>query len=340
MNHFRSFRPGVPLLALLCLAPFALRAASGILLAADAGPRQRLAARELRRHVYLRTGELMEIRADGTDGSNGSDGGIILKTEPGLAAEQYRLKTEKGPALIISGGSDPAVLHGAYAFAEKLGVRFYLHGDVVPDAWYNTFAASVTMCEWAVARAELGDAVNRRSAEKDPAAKTTLARVWDKLMAHIIGTVSTPGELGTIANLELRSRVHQKYLNRADPVIEQGRRRPPPPECAPTMEYAGPARISVPTVRGSASPGEAMTLMSIALDRAPVKKVTVHVRPLGAGDWTAIAASHVGRAVWSATLPAVRGDLEYRIEAETASAQTLLWPATAPALNQTVVIAE
>ena len=25
------------------------------------------------------------------------------------------------------------MLYGAYAFAEKLGVRFYLHGDVVPD---------------------------------------------------------------------------------------------------------------------------------------------------------------------------------------------------------------
>jgi hypothetical protein len=34
---------------------------------------------------------------------------------------------------VISGGSDLAVLYGAYRFAEKLGVRFYLHGDVIPD---------------------------------------------------------------------------------------------------------------------------------------------------------------------------------------------------------------
>jgi len=26
------------------------------------------------------------------------------------------------------------VLYGAYTFAEKLGVRFYLDGDVIPDA--------------------------------------------------------------------------------------------------------------------------------------------------------------------------------------------------------------
>ena len=35
--------------------------------------------------------------------------------------------------LTISGGSPIAVLYGAYHFAENLGVRFYLHGDVIPD---------------------------------------------------------------------------------------------------------------------------------------------------------------------------------------------------------------
>jgi len=41
---------------------------------------------------------------------------------------------EQQKVLTVSGGSGTAVLYGAYAFAEKLGVRFYLHGDVVPDA--------------------------------------------------------------------------------------------------------------------------------------------------------------------------------------------------------------
>jgi len=35
--------------------------------------------------------------------------------------------------LKITGGSDIAALYGAYDFAEHLGVRFYLHGDVIPD---------------------------------------------------------------------------------------------------------------------------------------------------------------------------------------------------------------
>ena len=35
--------------------------------------------------------------------------------------------------LLIAGGDPIGTLYGAYRFAEHLGVRFYLHGDVVPD---------------------------------------------------------------------------------------------------------------------------------------------------------------------------------------------------------------
>ncbi|MFO1531386.1 MAG: hypothetical protein U1F77_17030 [Kiritimatiellia bacterium] len=126
------FRPLALLVALAGLAAGTGRAAPDIRLAPGAGPRQRLAAAEIRRYVYLRTGELLEIRSDGTDGSAGTDARIYLKADPGLAVEAYRLKTE-GPALTISGGTDLAVLYGAYAFVEKLGVRFLIDGDVLPD---------------------------------------------------------------------------------------------------------------------------------------------------------------------------------------------------------------
>ena len=93
----------------------------------DAGPPRRLAAAELRRYVYLRTGELLSIDPAAEQPA------IALRVDAALAPEQYRLKTE-GPTLTISAGSDLGVLYGAYAFAEKLGVRFSVHGDVVPDA--------------------------------------------------------------------------------------------------------------------------------------------------------------------------------------------------------------
>jgi hypothetical protein len=88
---------------------------------------EQLAAREVRRYAYLRTGRLLPL---GTNSAAGA--AILLQIDPALDKQQYRLRTQ-GAVLTLSGGSDVAVLYGAYAFAEKLGVRFQLDGDVVPD---------------------------------------------------------------------------------------------------------------------------------------------------------------------------------------------------------------
>ncbi len=53
-----------------------------------------------------------------------------------LAAEQYALETlrrDGRPVLLVVGGDGIGALYAAYHFAERLGVRFYLHGDVLPD---------------------------------------------------------------------------------------------------------------------------------------------------------------------------------------------------------------
>ena len=72
------------------------------------------------------------------------------------------------------------------------------------------------------------------------------------------------------------------------------------------------------------------------LDQQPVKSVVVHSRPLGRGDWKTVEAKHVACAVWNAPLPAVTQDFECQVVAESATGATLTWPATAPAINQTV----
>jgi hypothetical protein len=103
--------------------------AERIVVSADAPANVKLAAQEVRRYVYLRCGELLQISPDRSDRT---DRTIRLAVDPALGREQFRLRTQ-GATLTISGGSDVAVLYGAYALAERLGVRFYLHGDVMPD---------------------------------------------------------------------------------------------------------------------------------------------------------------------------------------------------------------
>ena len=88
---------------------------------------EKLAAKEIRRYVYLRCGELLPIAAKAEQGRRHD------RPENRSGAVGGRVPTENDRPrgrrmLTISGGSPIAVLYGAYHFAEKLGVRFYLHG--------------------------------------------------------------------------------------------------------------------------------------------------------------------------------------------------------------------
>jgi len=98
----------------------------------QASTQETLAAKEIRRYLYLRTGNLVPIRK--TLPSTGPT--IAISIDKSLEHEAYQLKTittNDQKVLHITGGSGVAVLYGAYHFAEILGVRFYLHGDVIPD---------------------------------------------------------------------------------------------------------------------------------------------------------------------------------------------------------------
>ena len=99
-------------------------------------------------------------------------------------------------------------------------------------------------------------------------------------------------------------------------------------------EYQGKPRLIVPCIRSVAVRNEVLKLKIIALAKQPVEDVSVHFRPLGQGDWQTIPATHLARAVHEAKLPAAQEDFEYYITA----GENLVWPATAPALNQTVVV--
>ncbi len=128
-----------------------------IYVGSQSSPLERLAASEARRYLYLTTGQLSEIVAvsslaevkktglivavrgtiSGLDepANNGFDA-VPAERLAGLGAEDYWLKTlRRGRTsfLLLAAGGGPGVLYGAYAFAEKLGVRFFLEGDVVPE---------------------------------------------------------------------------------------------------------------------------------------------------------------------------------------------------------------
>ena len=75
-----------------------------------------------------------------------------------------------------------------------------------------------------------------------------------------------------------------------------------------------------------------------ALDKQPVQSLSLCWRPLGKGDYKRIESKPVARSVHSFDLPAATQDFEYYLEATSANGRKMIWPATAPNQNQTVII--
>jgi hypothetical protein len=158
----------LPILAGLALVGFAsaptawsARALSdaplAIVTAPGASDMEALAAREVRRYVYLRTGQLLPIleAQDSLPVRTAvvvaqKDRPIVAAVWSGLSAhpdgessvlhrlgpQEYLLQTLRPPGhavVLVSGGDALGTLYGAYRLAEHLGVRFYMHGDVIPD---------------------------------------------------------------------------------------------------------------------------------------------------------------------------------------------------------------
>ncbi len=218
------------------------------------------------------------------------------------------------------------------------------------DYWLDTFRFLRLLGELGCKRGQLDGIVER--IKKEPEAdrqkqlvndealplRLELARLWEQMMTTQLAAVSTPGELGTVANLEQHVRTQLRFLTAHDEQLTAWLGGPLPKQVELRSDYAGPARIIVPTKRTLVGPRERLALKAIVLDNALAESVTVHWRPLGAKSFRELGLSHVARGVYEVTLPGAADDFEYYIAARTAQGKNLVWPATAPVTNRTVVV--
>jgi len=141
----------------ICYQPAAGKQRPVVITARQCSYAEALAAKEIRRYIYLRTDELLSIvKSDGGIADISfiavaeKDRDIVKKlTEAdgkikaivaGLKPQEYLIKTVSAgntKAVWIVGGDSAGVLYGTYRFIERFGVRFYLYGDVVPDEKIN-----------------------------------------------------------------------------------------------------------------------------------------------------------------------------------------------------------
>ena len=198
----------------------------------------------------------------------------------------------------------------AYAFVadfEKLRPQVKGAGNLERfDYWLSNFrymmAAERLKCAW--------------GKKDEPAMKEALA----DLHKHLLATVSTPGELGTVANWQQHNLPGLKLAG-----LE--------------MAYRGPMRVIVPTVRTALDGGETLGLKVIILAEKPAREAAVFVRPLGKGEFSKAPLTHIARGVYAAKITPPGGeDFEYYVEATPTDGNAVRWPVTAPGMCQTVVV--
>ena len=261
-----------------------------------------------------------------------------------------------GPGGIRPDGRSWSEVEKQYAFVEEMAaLRPKVKGAGYLerfDYWLNTFrylrAVGQVNCTWA----RFNAVMERIKKEEDQGARKTLARevalpVRKVLIRQVgqvheflLATVTTTGGMGTVANWQ--QHLLPSVLTEPGKELAALLGEDLPADALPPGTCAGPARLVVPTVRSVLMTDEDLTLKVILVNVAGAGGGSVHWRPLGRGNFSQTPLQHVARHVYTVTVPTapLKGrDFEYYIEVKSSHAEPLVFPATAPRLNQTVVIA-
>jgi len=176
------------------------------------------------------------------------------------------------------------------------------------------------------------------AAQKVIPIRTEVLNCYSAMMNYLLSTVTNMSELGTIMNIESHvMSPENNILNRYDSLFQKISDMP---VAKPSSEYNGEARIIVIPNRTSLINGEDLYLKVILLGQHDPGKSFLNWKTLGAKEYRHIPLKHSGRDVYEVILPAsdIGGnDLEYYISSQS-SGKLLVFPATSPAINRTVVI--
>jgi hypothetical protein len=218
------------------------------------------------------------------------------------------------------------------------------------DYWLHSFRYMEAMAHVNCLRAEFENAMKKVVAEKGEAQRRIAAEIAlplrkrlvekvGEVYRYLLLTVSTNGELGTVANWD--QHLVPNLLTKPGEELAGILGETLPAEALPKTKYVGEARIIVPTLRTSFQAGEVLKLKVIVLCDKPPRELAFYSRPLGEGEFTKKLLVHVARSVYTVEHPTDSAralDLEYYIEILTLENKAVRFPASAPEINQTVVV--
>lgn len=217
------------------------------------------------------------------------------------------------------------------------------------DYWLNSFeylrAVGKLNCTWADYNAtveqvrQISDQADRRKSAKENALPLRRRLVAEVSEVHrfLMQTVSTLGGMGNVANWQqhlLPTLLQQSGEQLAELLGEEL-----PAYALPNDRYQGSSRLFVPVVRSLLEQGEDLSLRVVVLGTEP-QEARLNWKGLGEAEFDSLPLNHVARGVYSARLPSrsIGSDFEYYVEVTGTDGESLVFPPSAPILNQTVVI--
>jgi len=214
------------------------------------------------------------------------------------------------------------------------------------DYWLNTFRYLRATGKFACTAGEINrlfavarkDSSDNRTKHK-PALLSLRERQMNELedvFRHLMNTVSTRGELGTVANWQQHVLMSAVVIPGHD--IERLLGESMPASCWPQQKRLSVDHVIVPTVRSVLRKGEDLRL-TVILPLEGIQSARVLWKPLTGKEFMQQDLRHVNRAVWKVIVPAseLRDDIEYCIEVKTAE-KAHWYPAGAPERKSIVVI--
>lgn len=258
------------------------------------------------------------------------------------------------PGIIAPNGKPWSAVKADYSFVDELaGLRSQIVGQGNQarfDFWLKSFEYLRAIGKAGCGCGALGQAMQQLARQKSQLDKKSYARQhvlpirvqlnqdWGRMVTLAMETAGSWGGIGHVIGHEATNR---GLLEQHDPAIEEALGTPLPAEALPWRDYRGQPRMIVLTPRGDRVKAEALTLKVMILDHGKPQPAVLRWRTLGAGPWHEVPLQPIARAVHAVTLPAGGDDIvEYYIEAKSVSGKILRWPATAPQLNQTVIVTE
>lgn len=220
------------------------------------------------------------------------------------------------------------------------------------DYWLNTFCYVRAMAELGCIRGELDEKINQLQRISDSGqqhffvenevlpVRKILSRGWEKMMDHLIATVSTSGELGTVINIESQTRKTYGFLTKHDKLIKSITGDKAGDSFTLSQNYRLPPRFAVFNERHILDKGEDYKLEAIILGYEENQAPPVFMyREMGKGTFKAKEMTKVKNNKFNVTIPVTEitdNPIEYYLETKI-NGKSIRYPVTSPEINHIVM---